>query len=151
MVLGLGREDRLERRVGEAADADECVADLFLLGRDLRLVPEVLEATPTAGPEMGARRLNPVRARREHLRRDRLGEPALHLRHLGADGVARKPPTDEDDEAVQPSHAVPAIGERVDRQLELVVSGDGRGHASQRSPSSKRSGCRTASQALRLF
>ena len=53
---------------------------------------------------------------------------ALHLRHARAHRVAGQPAADEDDEAVQARDAVPAEGERVDRELELLVLGDGRGH-----------------------
>ena len=62
-----------------------------------------------------------MRAGLEHLDRERLRVAALHLRHPRADEVAGKPAADEDDEAVQPRDAVPAVGERVDPELELVV------------------------------
>ena len=42
-----------------------------------------------------------------------------------------RPAADEDDEAVEPGDAVPAEGERVDRELELLVSLDGCSHASR--------------------
>ena len=64
MELRLGREDLLERRVGDAAEADERVAHLLVLRRDLRLVGEILEAAAAARREVGARRVDPRRARR---------------------------------------------------------------------------------------
>ena len=71
---------------------------------------------------MDARRLDPLRAGLEHLRRDRLGVPPLNLRHARANGVPGQAGADEDDEPVEPRDAVPAEGERVDLQLELLVA-----------------------------
>ena len=83
---------------------------------------------------MRARRLDPVGARRQHLECGRLGEAALHLRHAGADGVARQPAAHEDDEPVQARDAVAAVGERVDVELELLtVARPGRPWRRQRS------------------
>ena len=59
----------------------------------------------------------------------RLGVAALHLRDARAHRVARQAAPDEDDEAVEARDAVPAEGERVDRELELLVSLNGGGHA----------------------
>jgi hypothetical protein len=53
----------------------------------------------------------------------------LHLRHAGADDVPREPAADEDDEPVQARDAVPAVGERLDPEVELLVFTDGRGDA----------------------
>jgi len=78
---------------------------------------------------VGARRLDPLLARREDLGRERLGVTALHLRHPRAHRVARQAVAHEDDEAVEARDAVPPEGERVDRELELLVSLDGGGHA----------------------
>ena len=77
---------------------------------------------------MRARRLDPLRAGLEHVDRERLGVAALDLRHARADAVARQPAPDEDDESVQPRDAVPAVGERVDLELDLLVHPDGNGH-----------------------
>ena len=125
----LGRHDRLERRLGEAADALQGVAHLVVLGGDLRLVVEVLEAAAAAGGIVRARGVDPVGTALDHLGRQRLGVVPLHLGHAGADEVAREPAADEDDEAVQPSDAVPAVGERLDPELDLLILGDRGGHA----------------------
>ena len=78
---------------------------------------------------MLARILDPDGAGLDHLGRDRLGVAALHLGHTRAHPVTRKAAPDEDDEAVQPRDAVPAEGERFDRELQLLVSLNGGGHA----------------------
>ena len=128
-VLRGCRDDRLERRIGEAAEPDERVADLGRLGLELALVGVVLEAAAAAARRSAGTAPRRVRARSEHLVRDGLGEPALHLRHAGPHGVAGEAAADEDDEAVMPRDAVAAVGERVDAELELLTLGDGRGHA----------------------
>jgi hypothetical protein len=126
-----GREDRLERRLGDPPDPPQRVTDLRLFRRDLGLVAEILEAAaPAPRVVVLARRVDALGAGHQHLRRGCLGEPALHLRHLGANGVPGQPAADEDDEAVQPGHAVAAVGERVDRELEVVSSGHRSGHQS---------------------
>ena len=107
--------------------------DPGVLRRELRLVGEILEAAAAAGRVVRARRLDPLRARLEHLGRDRLGVAALHLRHARAHGVARQPGAHEDDEAVEARDAVPAEGERVDLELELLVPLHRRGHADEAS------------------
>src|SRR5262245_35814883 len=124
----VGRQDRLERRLGDAADAAQSIGDLGRLRLDLRLVREVLEAAAPAGRIVGARRIDALGPRLQHLGRERLGVAALHLRHARAHGVARQAAPHEDDEAVQPRDAVPAVRERVDRELELLVPRDGCGH-----------------------
>ena len=127
-VLRGGGHDRLERRLGDPAEADERVAHLRLLRLELALVGVVLEAAAAAGAEVRARRLDPVGAGREHLDRRRLGEAALHLRHARAHRVAGQAAADEDDEAVQARDAVAAVGERVDVELELLTVADRGGH-----------------------
>ena len=124
-----GGEDRIERRLRDPADPLERVSNLVFLRRSLHRVVEILEAAAAAGRVVRARRLDALRRRLEHLRRERLGEPALHLRHARAHAIARKPAPDEDDEAVQARDAVAAVGERVDLELELLV------HASPARPS----------------
>ena len=59
----LGRDDRLERRVGDPADPRERVADLLRLRLELRLVREVLEAAAAAGRVVRARRVDAMRRR----------------------------------------------------------------------------------------
>ena len=56
---------------------------------------------------MGARRLDAVLRRLEHVDGERLGEAALHLRHPGPDAVAGQPAADEDDEPVQRATPLP--------------------------------------------
>ena len=123
-----GGDDRLERRLRQPADPHEGVPNLRLLRRDLSLVVEILEAAAAAGRVVVARRLHPLRARLEHLHRERLRVTPLHLRDPRANLVARQPTTHEHHEAVHPGDAVPAVGERLDLELELVVPGERRGH-----------------------
>ena len=59
---------------------------------------------------------------------ERLRMVPLHLRHACANDVAWEPAADEEDKAVQPRHAVAAVGERLDPEVELLVLPDGRGH-----------------------
>src|SRR5581483_3401498 len=67
--------------------------------------------------------------RLDDLGRDRFRVTALHLRDPRADAVAWEPAADEDDEPVEPRDAVPAVRERVDPELDLLVACDRRrGH-----------------------
>src|SRR5207342_2639444 len=59
---------------------------------------------------------------------DRFGEAALRLRDPRAHAVSGEPAADEDDEAVQPGDAVPAICERVDAELDLLTVANRCGH-----------------------
>jgi hypothetical protein len=68
----------------------------------------------------------------EDLGGDRLGVIPLDLRHTRADDVAGQAAAHEDDEAVQPTDAVAAVGKGLDPDLELLVLRDRRGHAGQR-------------------
>jgi iron complex transport system substrate-binding protein len=54
--------------------------------------------------------------------------PSLNLRHPRPHLVPGKPSPDEDDEPVQPGNAVAAECERLDRELDLLVPCDRRGH-----------------------
>jgi hypothetical protein len=128
VVLRRRGHDRLERRIGEAADPDERIAHLPLLLGELRLVGEVLEAAAAARAEMAARGLDARSTRLDELRDDALREPALDLRDPGTDRVAGKSAAGEDDEPVVTPHAVPAVGERVDVELELLSILDGSRH-----------------------
>jgi hypothetical protein len=125
---GRGRHDRLELEALEPPDAGQGVGDLSLLRSGLRLVGEVLEPAAAAGRVMGARSLDARRAGLDDLERGGLGVIPLHLRDAGAHGVAWKPAPDEDDEAVQPRDAVPAVGERVDLEVELLILLERGGH-----------------------
>ena len=100
-----------------------------MLRRDLRVVSEILETAATAGRVVGAGRLDAHRAGRDDLGGDRFGMTALHLGHARLHRVARQAAADEDDEPVQARNPVPAKGERFDRELELLVSLNGGGHA----------------------
>src|SRR5581483_12238223 len=102
----VGGDDRLERRLRDPADAAERVVHLRRLRLDLRRVGEALEAAAAAGGIVGAGRVDAIRPGREHVGRERLGVAALHLRHAGADAVARQAAADEDDEAVGARDAV---------------------------------------------
>jgi hypothetical protein len=53
----LGRDDLLERRLGDAAETAEGVGHLPLLLLELRLVREILEAAAAAGRIVRARRV----------------------------------------------------------------------------------------------
>jgi hypothetical protein len=75
-----------------------------------------------------ARRLDPQRAGLEHFDRKSFRVPALNLRHPRANPVARQSSAHEDDEAVEPGDAVAAEGERLDRELELLIAHDRCGH-----------------------
>ena len=125
---GRCRDDRLERRLRQPADPHEGIPHLRLLRRDLSLVVEILEAAAAARRVVVARRLHPLWARLEHLDRQRLRVTPLNLRDARANLVARQSPTHEHHEAVHPGNAVPAVGERLDLELELVVPGERRGH-----------------------
>ena len=82
------RDDRLERGLRDPADPPERIGDLLLLGGDLRLVGEILEAAAAAGRVVRARRVDAQRARVDHVDRERLRMVALHLRHARANGIA---------------------------------------------------------------
>jgi iron complex transport system substrate-binding protein len=75
-----------------------------------------------------ARRIDPKRARLEHIDGQRLSVPALDLRDPGPNLVSREPPSDEDHEPVQPGNAVAAERERLDGELDQLISCDRRGH-----------------------
>jgi len=124
-----GRQDLLERRVREPADAVKSVSNLSMLCLDLRLVREILEPAAATGGIVLAGSLDPQRAGLQHLGDERLGVASLHFRHARPDGVAGKPASHEDDEAVQAGDTVTAERKAVDRKLELLISADGRGHA----------------------
>ncbi len=124
----LGGDDRLEHRLGDAGDASQRVLDPGLLGRELGVVGEVLEAAAAAGRVVGARSLDALRPGLEHLGRDRLGVTPLHLGHARPDPVARKAGAHEDDEPVEPRDPVAAECERVDPELELLVALHRRSH-----------------------
>ena len=127
-VLGARRDDRLERRLREPAEADQRVTHLGVLRLELALVGVVLEAAAAARPEVAARRLDPVGPRLEQRGAHGLGEAALDLRRARAHEVAGQPAADEDDEAVESGDAVPAVGERVDAELDLLPLAHRCGH-----------------------
>ena len=124
----LGRDDLLERRLLDRAEAAQRVLHLALLLLELHLVREILEAAAAAGGVVRARRLDALRAGREDVDRKCLRVVPLHLRDAGADPVSRKPAPHEDDVAVQACDAVPAVSEGLDVELDDVVTPDGSGH-----------------------
>ena len=77
---------------------------------------------------MGTRRLDAIGAGSDDVESRGLGEPALHLRHAGADRVTGEAAADEDDEAVQPRDAVAPVRQGVDVQLDLLTGADWRSH-----------------------
>src|SRR5262249_56812845 len=79
--LGLGRHDRLERRLADPADPPQRVADLLLLRLDLPVVREILEAAAAAGRVVRAGGVDASRARPPDLERARPGVAPLHLPH----------------------------------------------------------------------
>src|SRR5207248_1746848 len=127
--LGLRRNDRLERRIGDSADSPERVPDLLVLGLELNVVGEVLEAAAPAGRVVRAGRVDAARARLDALDGERLRVAALDLRHARPDGVAGPRTPHGNHETVQPRDPVAAEGERVDVELELLVLRNRRGHA----------------------
>ena len=124
----LGRDDLLERRLGDAAEAAQRVRDLALLLLELHLVGEILEAAAAAGGIVRARRLDALRARRENVDGERLRVAPLHLRHARPHAVAREAAADEDDVAVQPRNTVAAVREGLDVELDFIVTPNGSGH-----------------------
>jgi hypothetical protein len=126
--LRLARDDLLERRVGDATEALQRVAHPRLLLRELHVVREILEPAAATRRVVRARRLDALRARADDLGRERLRVVPLHLRHARAHAVARQAAAHEDDVAVQPRDAVAAVCERLDVELDLLVSRDGRSH-----------------------
>ena len=87
---------------------------------------------------MGAGGLDALRPGLDDLRRQGLGVTALDLGHARPHAVTWKPSADEDDKAVEPRDSVPAVRERIDRQLELFTSRDRSGHNVERSPTTSR-------------
>jgi hypothetical protein len=102
-----------------------------VLLRHLLLVGEVLEPAAAARGVVRARRVDVFLPDSDDLGRDGLGVVPLHLRYPRLHGVAGQAAADEDDEPVQPRDAVPAVREGLDRDLDLVVDADGRGHRSR--------------------
>ena len=126
-----GGHDRLELEVLELADPRQRLADLLGLDLELALVRQHL---PRRARVVGARR-DPVGRRLEHLDRARLGVRALGLPDHRPHAVAGHGAGHEHDVAVAARDAVAAVGERVDRQLQLVAArrpglGGGGGHPS---------------------
>jgi len=113
-----GGDHRLQHEAVEPADAAQRVVHLLRLDLQLALVGDDL---PGRAGVVGARR-HAVRRGLDDLDRARLGVGALGLPDHGADAVAGHGSGHEDHVAVVARDAVPAVGERVDRQLELVAA-----------------------------
>jgi hypothetical protein len=124
-------DDRFGREIVDPGDPAERVADPGCLRLELSFVGEILEAAAAADAEMLARRLDANRARYEHLDEVGLGVAALRLRDPRAHRVSWQTAPDEDDEPVQARDTVPAEGERIDGELELVTPLHWRGHDSR--------------------
>jgi hypothetical protein len=123
-----GRNDLLEWRRLDAAEPDERVAHPLGLLLHLRVVGQILETAAAARGVVAARRLDAPRAGRHDLCRQGLREIALHLRHTCSDAVAGQPAPDEDDVPVQAPDPVSAVRQRLDVELDLLVSLDRCGH-----------------------
>jgi hypothetical protein len=100
------------------ADAPEAVADDLGLGRELRLVVELLEVAAAAAPEVRAGRLDARGRGREDF--DERGEEGLAARPLDADAeaVARRGEPDEDGLPVGVREPDPARQDALDRHLQ---------------------------------
>ena len=134
-------DDGLDGWLLEAADADEGVTHLLLLGGDLRVVDEILEPAAAAlpDPEVAAGCLDALRARVEDCLGCGLREPALDLRHARAHPVTGKGSADEDHESVDAPDPAPPVRERVDADLDLFALLHRRSHSDQRTSCGKRS------------
>ena len=146
----LGRDDLLERRLLDAAEAAQRVLDLALLLLELHLVREILEAAAAAGGIVRARRLHALRAGREKVDRQRLRVVPLHLRHACPHAVAGEAAPDEDDVAVQPRNTVAAVREGLDVELDFVVTPNGSGHGTTVALPSRGSALRARRRHTRL-
>ena len=119
------RHDRLDREALEAAQPAQRILGLGLLDLQLALVGEHL---PRHAGVLGARG-DPLGAGLQDLQRAGVGVVALALVHHRAHAVAGDGAGDEHHVAVlaQPRHALAAVGERVDGQLQLLAAlGPGR-------------------------
>ena len=123
VAVAPGLERGLDRLELEAVEAAEPCAARRRPGRASRPAG-ARRAAPARARRGRARRRgcsvgDPLGARAQQLDRRRLGVLALGLRQPGADAVARERAGDEDDVAVRARDAAPALGERVDLELEL--------------------------------
>ena len=126
----------------QARQPRELLADHAGLEAPLLRQVDVLEvaAPAQAGAGIRAGRLDPVLARLEHGHRVAAHE-ALTLLGLGdahADALAREGVPDEDDPALVAGHAVPAVGDGSDLDLDLVADGELAGLARGRRHSPRR-------------
>ena len=111
------RDDGFNGGIVEAPEPREGVAHLLLLLAQLALVGEHLPGRAGVRRE----RLDPLWAGLEQLDHVGLGERALRLRDPRPHAVAGHGAAHEHHEALRPGHAGAAVGEPVDRQLELVA------------------------------
>ena len=129
---GDGGDDRLQREPAQLADPGQRLMHLGLLDLQLALVGQHL---PGGARVIGHGR-DPVGTVLKYLHRPGLGIGPLALADHRANPVPRQRAGHENHVAVEPRDPRPAVGERVNRQLQFVAAlgADGacrrRGHAS---------------------
>jgi hypothetical protein len=112
VVEGVGAGDhRTHRRVLDLPDAAQGIPDDGLFEAQLGLIGDVLEMTPPAGPEMGARRIDPLRRRAEHPEDPSPGIRAVVLHHLDLHLLPGDPEGDEDHLALMAADGLAAVGD----------------------------------------
>ncbi len=114
------RHDRLDLKALKPAEPPQRVLGLPLLDLELALVGEHLPRHARVVGERG----DPLGARLEHLQRAGVSVGALALVHERTHAVAGDGAGDEHHVTVlaQARHALAAVGERVDGQLELLAA-----------------------------
>jgi hypothetical protein len=115
-----GRHDLLELEALQPPDPTKRLIDLLALDLELVLIGEHLPGNSG----MVGHGLDALGSRHEHLERARVGVAALALVHDGPHTVAGYRTGDEHDVAAlaQAGDPLPAVGERVDLQLEHVAA-----------------------------
>ena len=107
--------------VREPADVCERLAHLALFVLELRLVVDGLPLAAAAALGVRAHRRHAQLGRREELLDARLAVRALALDHPGAHPVAGHGAAHEQHEALVAGHALAAVGQRVDGELEDIA------------------------------
>jgi hypothetical protein len=106
------------RRMGEAADSSQEIADLLSLLRQLRGIPELLIRAPAALECMNARSRLPVRTGRQDLFRPRPQEPFRSVRDPGQYPVPGKTSIHEGHQPLVPSYPFPPERQGFDPHFE---------------------------------